>query len=495
MGGDGGAPVKPVPRVRGSASQKSLQLTESSDDQQQLSQSVETTDGKIEKKDEQVQVSSKGDEPPANEDVSDSDDEPDYMNMPAPQEDSDSDDVDAKTGRRLSNYLNVAPLPEPKPPTSTESLKVSTPSDTKPSQEGEESKTSTGGGDSPDIYKFKPKNRAPARPPPGYKKPPSGTNSVEQSGKDEDASTTPKGNNFARNRPAVKRPSVPPPTSLSNKPQPKVPAKPPRTREKSSATTPPLQPANMSTSPLPGASTPPLQPITPPLLSRPVIISKESLENCKDSVIDIETPSTSVIDEPSSNQKPKEAKHMSPVFPPRKAPNPPPPSNEQVSSKTDPSKKIPAAAVEGNKSSPLGPRKVARAAPPPPKVVKEQNSSPQDEPLSTENTPSTDRKVLKPAPPSGDGSPKLSTPSIGDTSSKQATPTGDKQKTITNERSETEMKPDDVCLQSCRKLHVATTHSLIHVLIELKHGIHNVDTCRVGCVITYVQVHMYVCMY
>lgn len=414
--------------MRASSSQSLL----SSDTDEQQSKVDEKTEGEELVQEQVGMVSSKGDEPTVTEgDDPVSDDEPDYQNMPVDLDDEDSDDdIDLKTGKRLSNYLNVAPLPEPvKQSDSTkqqQSNKESLTTQTNPSKSsssGDDKKESTDASDS-DVYKFKPKNRAPARPPPGYKKLPPVTTITSGTESNKDESSEGKAN-FARNRPVVKKPSVPPPT-LPSKPQPKVPAKPPRSRDKSSGTTPPLPLA------------------APPILSHPVIINtgKESLEESKDSITSETTPPSKASNDELSASKPLKEIHirqLSPVFPPRKAPSPslPPPPYDDKTSKVElmVGKKTPTTLVETTKGSPSGTRKVARAAPPPPKLGRGPSTGTlQDEPLPettptndeppTQTTPTTDKR-LKQATPTTDRSPKLGTPII-DKPLRPATPISDK---------------------------------------------------------------------
>ncbi len=189
---------------------------------------------------------------------SDSDDEHDYMNWSEVKMRSNDSNNEEPQGKRrpLSNYYNVAPLPEPgvghkdTPTTKTSGLPTPSSNTNDDTDEG-----------SPNTYRFKPKHRAPARPPPGYKKLPPVDNTLiggtKGTGGEEGGTLDPKISLvISRNRPVVKKTnSIPLPPSPA--PRQNVPAKPPRNRNKHDAY---IQGHSPSSSP------------TPPPLVHPVVI-------------------------------------------------------------------------------------------------------------------------------------------------------------------------------------------------------------------------------
>ena len=294
-------------------------------------------------------------------DHSDSDDEHDYMNWSEVKMRSNDSNNEEPQGKRrpLSNYYNVAPLPEPgvthkdTPTTKTSGLPTPNSNTNDDTDEG-----------SPNTYRFKPKHRAPARPPPGYKKlPPVDTTltvgtkgTVGEEGVTLDTKTSPV---ITRNRPVVKKTnSIPLPPSPT--PRQNVPAKPPRNRNKYDVHILDNSPSS-----------------SPPPLVHPVVIpprpnvglksgkSSPALEEQSSENTKVTKPSfdTTVSPLPTHKSTPSLAT-------PRKAPLPPP--CKTPDSKTPPTYRKGSLnnEVSNKSSSPGNGRKAARVAPPPPKPSK-----------------------------------------------------------------------------------------------------------------------------
>ena len=161
-------------------------------------------------------------------------DESEYMNVPTVKLRSDSPtstpkEKPSQTKRPLSNYCNVAPLPEP---TNQNGGETKTVGQATANVDTTDASDESGGG-----YVYKPKYRAPARPPAGHKKLPPMDPALVRMGnlesKDVPHQIAKESSNFNRNRTPVKKTvsnssqqSPPPPPS---KP---IPTKPPRNRAK-----------------------------------------------------------------------------------------------------------------------------------------------------------------------------------------------------------------------------------------------------------------------
>ena len=292
--------------------------------------------------------------------------EPDYMNwseikLQISNEDIAVDNTEEppgkkRTSRPLSNYHNVAPLLEPQARNTTMTTGQATVNSNTIGTSQEDSPNSSG-------YRFKPKHRAPAIPPPGFKKlPPIDSNLLSTTAVESDTKVV---TNISRNRPVVKRtksiPLQPPsPSSPPSLPKSPVPVKPPRSRMKHDLTSP---------------SSPATSPIPPPL-SHPVVIPSKAEQLSRSSsplLIKAEERSSSPNEIKKDRPLINETQRSSPVLLPRKAP-PPPPNTETTPSKTPPTnRKVSSGAIlslEYNKTSPAGVRKAARVAPPPPKPYK-----------------------------------------------------------------------------------------------------------------------------
>ena len=127
-----------------------------------------------------------------------------------------------RISRPLSNYLNVAPLPEPvlQVEDATKTTGQSTVNTTTSEQSEEDSPKSS-------AHRIKPKYRAPARPPPGFKKlPPVDTSLGDVTAMKKSVSSH--GTGLTRNRPALKKTVSVPHTSSEQKTS--APSKPPRAR-------------------------------------------------------------------------------------------------------------------------------------------------------------------------------------------------------------------------------------------------------------------------
>ena len=197
---------------------------------------------------------------------SDEDEQHDYMNwtsdvvLRARKNGSDGTDgrkeesnTEKRRSRPLSNYCNVAPLPEPTTEQEDSTTKTMGQATSNSSTEGPLGEETT-------TYRFKPKYRAPARPPPGYKKlPPVDNKLINRLGmpgnRETNEENKPEPKSISRHRPVLKKTSSSP---LSDQiPKPSVPVKPPRNRQGQNKS---------SSSPSPSPT------MTPPPLSHPVVI-------------------------------------------------------------------------------------------------------------------------------------------------------------------------------------------------------------------------------
>ena len=197
--------------------------------------SPDPNEEKNENEDEEYMYDSDPDYANLFQDVDDNvDQQQDYMNVNQPIKLRDhrrsasvgSDDKDGlkvkRTSRPLSNYLNVAPLPEPvsQVEDATKTTDQSTVNTTTSEQSEEDSPMSS-------SHRIKPKYRAPARPPPGFKKlPPVDTSLGDVTAMKKSVSSH--GTGLTRNRPALKKTVSVPHTSSGQKTS--APSKPPRAR-------------------------------------------------------------------------------------------------------------------------------------------------------------------------------------------------------------------------------------------------------------------------
>ncbi len=322
--------------------------------------------------DNKGQLQSNGDNDPDNDPDDDPDDDPDYMNVSdlhidneANDNDNDNDNdkqEDNTTKRRsrpLSNYHNIAPLPEPQTGGQA-TVNTSTTSE----QDG------AGG------YRFKPRHRAPAIPPPGHKKLPPVVSSFlrDDTSKNNSVESVQLVPSITRNRHAVikKTNSTPPPQEAL--PKPNVPVKPPRSnRQKPDQGS----PSSASTSPVfPPLSHPVVIPtskinqLSQSGRSSPLLIKAEERSSSPNEIKKEKPLMTSEVSKTISSQK------SSPALVPRKAPPPPPPPPyaDVTSIKTPPTHRRLNSDVilstESTKLSPSGGRKAVRVAPPPPKHSK-----------------------------------------------------------------------------------------------------------------------------
>ena len=196
--------------------------------------SPDPNEEKNENEDEEYMYDSDPDYANLFQDVDDNVDQvQDYMNVNQPIKLRDhrrsasvgSDDKDGlkvkRTSRPLSNYLNVAPLPEPvsQVEDATKTTDPSTVNTTTSEQSEDDSPKSS-------SHRIKPKYRAPARPPPGFKKlPPVDTSLGDVTAMKKSVSS---GTGLTRNRPALKKTVSVPHTSSDQKTS--APSKPPRAR-------------------------------------------------------------------------------------------------------------------------------------------------------------------------------------------------------------------------------------------------------------------------